>query len=99
MVAFRVLLRDILGKVLVSRVMDDEECDKYGNPINGDRLIYCCFPDCGCDGSRLCMAEKGASGLSFDVNLENMYNRSDVKAKVAKATLYGLCFIDRERKG
>lgn len=42
---------------------DDSEntYDKYGNPLDGDRLINCCFPDCGCDGSRLCMAENGPS--------------------------------------
>ena len=28
--------------------------DGYGNPFSGDRIIYCCFPDCGCDGARLC---------------------------------------------
>jgi hypothetical protein len=44
--------------------------DKYGNPIDGERLIYCCFPDCGCDGARLCMAENGANDASFAVNLE-----------------------------
>ena len=44
--------------------------DQYGNPRNGDRLIYCCFPDCGCDGSRLCMAENGASRAACSINIE-----------------------------
>jgi hypothetical protein len=39
----------------------DEPVDDYGNPLSGDRTIYCCFPDCGCASARLCMAEKGAS--------------------------------------
>lgn len=34
-------------------------CDKYGNPIDGDRVINCCFPDCGCPETRLCQAENG----------------------------------------
>jgi hypothetical protein len=48
-----------------------EYTDKYGNPVDGDRLIYCCFPDCGCDGARLCMAEKGASFAANQLNLEH----------------------------
>lgn len=44
--------------------------DKYGNPTDGSRLINCCFPDCGCDGARLCMAENGASSGSMALNLE-----------------------------
>ena len=45
--------------------------DKYGNPIDGSRVINCCFPDCGCDGARLCIAENGASGSSVQLNLEH----------------------------
>lgn len=48
-----------------------KETDRYGNPIDGDRLIYCCFPDCGCDGARVCMAEKGASNTALTLNLEH----------------------------
>jgi len=49
---------------------DDEPVDDYGNPLSGDRLINCCFPDCGCDGARLCMAENGASGCAMNLNIE-----------------------------
>ncbi len=35
-----------------------------------DRLIECCFPDCGCDGARLCMAENGASTGALILNIE-----------------------------
>ena len=31
---------------------DPVEVDQYGNPIDGSRTIYCCYPDCGCDGAR-----------------------------------------------
>lgn len=53
---------------------EGERVDDYGNPLEADsscdRLIYCCFPDCGCDGSRLCMAENGANGSALTLNLE-----------------------------
>ena len=48
----------------------EEPSDKYGNPMSGDRIINCCFPDCGCDGARLCMAENGASGCALSLNIE-----------------------------
>lgn len=52
-------------------VCDCEPVDKYGNPLSGDRTINCCFPDCGCDGARLCQAENGASGASRAINIEH----------------------------
>lgn len=48
----------------------EEPSDKYGNPLSGDRIINCCFPDCGCDGARLCMAEKVASSSACAMNIE-----------------------------
>lgn len=63
--------------------------DKYGNPIDGDRLIYCSFPDCGCDGARLCMAENGASEKSSRQNVEGMYRRTDKVAVRARLELAG----------
>ena len=48
----------------------EEEVDDYGNPVSGDRIINCCFPDCGCDGARLCMAENGASSGACSLNIE-----------------------------
>lgn len=35
---------------------------------------YCSFPDCGCDGARLCMAKEGASERSLDDNVEGMWS-------------------------
>lgn len=66
-----------------SRLIDEFAEDKYGNPIDGDRLIYCCFPDCGCDGARLCMAEQGASEHACRRNVEGMYGRTDKTVTVA----------------
>ena len=71
---------------------ENENCDQYGNPVDGDRLIYCCFPDCGCDGSRLCMAEKGASDFANSANVESMYRRRDKVAVKAKMELAGYVF-------
>lgn len=65
----------------------DEQEDEFGNPINGDRLIYCCFPNCGCDGSRLCMAENGASDRACRQNVEGMYQRTDTEARLARWSL------------
>jgi len=53
---------------------EDEGVDKYGNPTDGSRLINCCFPDCGCDGARLCMAENGPNRGSVELNLERRSN-------------------------
>lgn len=44
--------------------------DKYRNPFSGNRVINCCFPDCGCDGARLCQAENGPSGCARSFNVE-----------------------------
>ena len=76
----------------------EPETDKYGNPLDGDRLIYCCFPDCGCDGSRLCMAENGASDRAFRQNVEGMYRRSDLEARKAKMDLFGSVMEEEKAK-
>lgn len=49
---------------------DIEELDGYGNPVSGDEIRNCCFPDCGCDGSRLCMAKNGPSFSACAINIE-----------------------------
>ncbi len=61
--------------------------DKYGNlmaDLENGRMVNCCFPDCGCDGQRLCMAENGASENACRRNLEGMYSRTDKAAKEAR---------------
>jgi hypothetical protein len=47
---------------------DGVEIDRYGNPVDGSALPYCCFPDCGCDGNRNCMAENGPNFASAWLN-------------------------------
>jgi hypothetical protein len=61
--------------------------DQYGNPRDGNRLIYCCFPDCGCDGARLCMAENGASDRACDQNVEAMWSGKTIKQRAAVFSL------------
>ena len=53
-----------------SETDNEDGLDKYGNPLDGNRLINCCFPDCGCDGARLCMAENGAGSAALTWNIE-----------------------------
>ena len=51
-----------------SVIVMNEVFDKYGN--TEDRIINCCFPDCGCAGARNCMAENGAHNGALTLNRE-----------------------------
>jgi hypothetical protein len=53
-----------------------ELCDECGLDVdehgNTEEIFhYCCFPDCGCDGARLCMAPSGANDASCCWNIEH----------------------------
>lgn len=63
--------------------------DKYGN-TEGD-FLNCPFPDCGCDGARLCMAPNGANHDAIDCNVEGMYERKDRRAIRARMKLLDMC--------
>lgn len=71
--------------------MNEEiEVDKYGNPTDGSEFNYCSFPDCGCDGARLCMAKNGPSEDAYSMNVEGMWsNGSDPKCAKAVFKLVG----------
>lgn len=64
--------------------------DDYGNPLNEDgscdELLYCVFPDCGCDGARLCTAKNGASGRACALNIEKR-SKPKAETKIAVETL------------
>ena len=77
---------------------DDENFGAYGNPKDGSRLINCCFPDCGCDGERLCMAEKGSSDRARRQNVEGMYQRTDRRAIRARMELVDDVFREKREK-
>ena len=69
--------------------------DGYGN--TEDSFKFCSFPDCGCDGARLCMAGD-ASARSVEQNVEGMYQRKDREAMVAKMKLVGSVFSDNAQR-
>lgn len=49
------------------------EVDKYGN-TEAQFDDYCTFPDCGCDGARLCMAGE-ANGAATQINVEGRWSK------------------------
>ena len=58
------------------------DVDAYGN--TEAQFDNCCFPDCGCDGARLCMAGK-ASDDALNDNVEGMWSgksREQIRARV-----------------
>ena len=68
------------------------QCD--GDLANGwcepcDALRECCFPDCGCDGARLCMADSGASERASRQNVEGMWSGKTHEQRRAVMDLYG----------
>lgn len=63
--------------------------DGYGN--TEEDFINCCFPDCGCNGHRLCMAESGPSEAALGGNVEDMYQRNDLEAIKAVFALVARC--------
>ncbi|MES2530456.1 MAG: hypothetical protein V4636_05435 [Pseudomonadota bacterium] len=61
------------------------EVDDYGN--TEAQFDNCCFPDCGCDGARLCMAPSGASDQGCRQNVEGMWSG---KTEEQRAAVFGL---------
>jgi len=59
--------------------------DGYGN--TEDMLTYCCFPDCGCDGQRLCCAIEGPSEYAATANVEGMWSGKTQEQRDAAAML------------
>jgi len=72
------------------------EVDRYGNTAEDFR--NCSFPDCGCDGQRLCMAPSGANQDSLRCNVEGMYRRTDKAAVAARLRLMGIVAKTQYRK-
>lgn len=57
-----------------------EPVDPYGNTTYDFK--YCSFPDCGCDGARLCMAGD-ASDRALGQNVEGMWSGKTTKQRKA----------------
>lgn len=60
--------------------------DNYGN--TEDQFDYCSFPDCGCDGARLCMAGT-ASDRACLQNVEGMWSGKTIEQRRAVFGLLG----------
>jgi hypothetical protein len=71
-----------------------EHVDQYGNTES--RFEHCAFPDCGCDGERLCMAERGASERAVRQNVEGMWSGKTVKQRLAAMSLMADCCKEAE---
>jgi len=71
------------------------EVDAYGNTEN--KFSYCSFPDCGCDGARLCMAGE-ASNAALRGNVEGMWNGNKAEQLQARRNLIISGMEDKERK-
>ncbi len=69
--------------------------DQYGN--TEDQFDYCSFPNCGCDGSRLCMSKNGASDHACKGNVEGMWSggRDIVKRR---AVFYTMGLVSKAAK-
>lgn len=61
-----------------------EMVDRYGNTEN--QFSYCSFPDCGCDGARLCMAGKASENAECCC-VEAMWSMKTQEQKDAVKTL------------
>ena len=61
--------------------------DNYGN--TEDDFSHCSFPDCGCDGARLCMAGE-ANEKALDCNVEGMYQGNSKDQRIGRMILIGL---------
>lgn len=59
--------------------------NEYGNTEY--QFDNCSFPDCGCDGARLCMANNGASERSCSGNVEGMWSGKTKEQKTAAMKL------------
>lgn len=71
-----------------------EPVDPYGNTAYDFK--YCSFPNCGCDGARLCMAKEGPSDRAYDGNVEGMWSG---KTKEQRAAVFKLIDeVNKERK-
>ena len=71
-----------------------EDCgltvSRFGN--TEDQFDYCCFPDCGCDGARQCMATSGASVTSLALNIEKhryAFEGYEVPDRIRRSGRYG----------
>jgi hypothetical protein len=70
------------------------EVDFYGN--TEECFDNCSFPDCGCDGSRLCMAKNGPNEDSMKGNIEGMWNTKKKTKKQLKGMGHLLNIVNKK---
>lgn len=70
------------------------EVDDYGN-TEAQPFDYCTFPDCGCDGARLCMAGE-ANKDAEKMNVEGMWSGKTMKQRRAVFDLIERCSTEAE---
>lgn len=70
----------------------NEPVDAYGNTEND--FSHCAFPDCGCDGARLCMAGE-ASKRANQQCVEGMWSN---KTREQRRAVFGLLGSLHEEK-
>lgn len=66
-----------------------EYVDAHGNTES--QFKWCAFPDCGCDGARLCMAPMGASDTALRMNVEGMWSGKSAQQRKAVLDLAAYC--------
>lgn len=71
------------------------DVDAYGN--TEAEFIYCSFPNCGCDGARLCMAAK-PSEKAMEQNVEGMWSGKTAEQRAAVFSLLGDITKEKEHK-
>jgi hypothetical protein len=69
------------------------EVDRYGNTEADFRK--CSYPECGCDGARLCQAGQ-ANADANKYNVEGMWEVSNRKTRRARLGLFILCIGNKE---
>lgn len=75
--------------------------DCYDTPIDecgichGTGFVICSFPDCGCDGARLCQAND-PNEEALNCNVEGMWSGNGPEQRRGRMKLYGLV-LDRDK--
>ena len=73
-----------------------EFVDLYGNTEY--QFENCCFPDCGCDGARICLAPSGPSDFAQEGNVEGMWTGKTQQQRDARTALVIAADIFRTKR-
>lgn len=73
------------------------EVNMYGNTEERPN-DYCSYPDCGCDGARLCDAKDGPSERAAKGNVEGMWSGKTLEQRKAVVDLMTEVADERKKK-